>query len=161
MTQNKTLLVFAFACACACAGLLGACTPMVPTELANARRAYQEASAGPAAQWTPAELHKAHEALAQAETAFGNDPESYHTRDLAYVAERKSQMAQALASIAKDTASGLRATDRFSPTPAPPKPRAATMSWPSTANRPADGSTTRPFSTFSVPTNEATNRVRG
>ena len=114
MTQNKILIALAFT---GCTGFLG-CTPMVPTELANARRAYQEASAGPAAQLVPAELHKAHEALNQAEQAFSSDPEAYHTRDLAYVAERKSQMAQALAATAGDAASKNKSNSDYQTTQA-------------------------------------------
>jgi len=46
-----------------------------------------------------AELHVARQALAQAELSYQKDPESYQTRDLAYVAERKSELATATASI--------------------------------------------------------------
>lgn len=112
MTQKTMVIVIA------CSGFLGGCTAMVPGELASARRAYQEASAGPAAQLTPAELHKAQAALEQAEEAFRSDPDSYHTRDLAYVAERKAQMAQALASIAGDSASASKSNADFQTTQA-------------------------------------------
>ena len=46
------------------AGLLFGCATAPPSELVNARLAYQQASAGQAAQLVPAELHKAQEALA-------------------------------------------------------------------------------------------------
>jgi len=68
-------------------------------ELVNAREAYRRASIGPAAQVAPAELHVASQALAQAEQSFQNDPHSFQTLDLAYVAERKSELATATASI--------------------------------------------------------------
>src|SRR5450759_4086668 len=84
----------------ACAGLLVGCATAPPTELINARQAYEHASAGQAAQLVPAELHKAQEALAIAEKAFQDDPKSFHTRDLAYVADRKAKMAEALATTA-------------------------------------------------------------
>ncbi|MEO6954899.1 MAG: OmpA family protein [Polyangia bacterium] len=77
-------------------GLLGACTPVVPSELADARRAYTQASQGPASQVAPAELHKARESLDQAESAFANKPKAQKTRDLAYVAERTAEKADAI-----------------------------------------------------------------
>jgi outer membrane protein OmpA-like peptidoglycan-associated protein len=80
------------------AGLLVGCAASVPpAELINARQAYQVASTGQAAQLVPADLHKAQEALAIAEKSFQDDPKSYHTRDLAYIADRKAKMAEALA----------------------------------------------------------------
>ncbi len=84
----------------ACVVFLASCAATIPTELSKARQAYQQASQGPAAQLVPAELHKAKLALDKAEASFSNDPESYRTKDLAYVAERKAMRAEALASIA-------------------------------------------------------------
>jgi outer membrane protein OmpA-like peptidoglycan-associated protein len=89
--------------------LLAGCASAPPKELTNARSAYQLASQGPAAQLVPAELHKAHAALALAEESFKQEPDSFKTKDLADVAERKSQMAGALGTMAankanKDTA---------------------------------------------------------
>jgi outer membrane protein OmpA-like peptidoglycan-associated protein len=80
-------------------GLTYGCAGTVPSELASAREAYQTASTGPAAQLVPADLHKAHEALKVAEESYEKDGKSYKTRDLAYVAQRKSEMAVVLASI--------------------------------------------------------------
>jgi outer membrane protein OmpA-like peptidoglycan-associated protein len=100
----------------ACAGLLVSCAATIPTELINARQAYQKASAGPAAQLTPAELHKAEEALARAEKSFLSDPRSYHTRDLAYVAERKANLAEALAAAAAAQGSTAQANKEFQAT---------------------------------------------
>ncbi len=77
-------------------GLLGACTPVVPPELADARRAYTQASQGPAAQVAPAELHKARESLDEAEGAFSGHPKAQKTRDLSYVAERNAEKADAI-----------------------------------------------------------------
>ena len=100
-----------------CCAVVGAgCAATIPPELASARRAYQHASASPAAQLTPAELHKAHEALMQAEQSFAGDPDSYQTRDLSYVAERKSQMAEALASIASESASASKSNSEYQAT---------------------------------------------
>lgn len=75
------------------------CSHLPPKELTDARSAYRRASEGPAAALVPAELHKAKEALGQAELTFEKDPKGEHLLDLAYVAQRKAQLAEALASI--------------------------------------------------------------
>src|SRR5512140_3072014 len=93
----KTSTLFVSIVAIACAGLLASCAATLPPEeLVSARQAYQQASAGQAAQLVPAELHKAQEALATAEKAFQDEPKSVRTRDLAYVADRKAKTAEAL-----------------------------------------------------------------
>ena len=93
--------------------LLGGCAPKIPPELAGARSAYSTAKAGPAATLVPAELHKAHEALLDAETAFKDDPKGFHTLDLAYVAQRKSELAVALASQASSATSTAAANTQY------------------------------------------------
>ncbi len=95
------------------AALLFGCAASVPSELAGARQAYLHASAGPAAQLAPVELHKAQQALAQAETSFSKDGKSYHTRDLAYVAQRKAEMADVQASIASQQTSKSQANKAY------------------------------------------------
>jgi outer membrane protein OmpA-like peptidoglycan-associated protein len=101
----------------ACAGLLVGCAASAPpTELVNARQAYQHASAGQAAQLVPAELHKAEEALAIAEKSFLDDPKSFRTRDLAYIADRKAKMAEALAATAAENAATAKATKDYEAT---------------------------------------------
>jgi outer membrane protein OmpA-like peptidoglycan-associated protein len=80
--------------------LVAACATMAPEELVNARAAYQNASEGPARHFVPTELHKAHEALILAEESFQQEPDSFKTKDLAYVAQRKSELAGALGVIA-------------------------------------------------------------
>ena len=82
--------------------LLCGCAATVPSELTDARLAYQHASAGPAGQLVPADLHTAREALDRAEESFSKDAKSYHTLDLSYVAQRKAEMADVLASIATE-----------------------------------------------------------
>ncbi len=100
----------AYLIAIACAGLLVGCAASVPpAELINAREAYQRASAGQAAQLVPAELHKAKEALAIAEKSFLDDPKSFETRDLAYIADRKAKTAEALATTAVENAATAKA----------------------------------------------------
>jgi outer membrane protein OmpA-like peptidoglycan-associated protein len=101
----------------AAAGLLAGCAASVPpTELVNARQAYQHASAGQAAQLVPAELHKAQEALAIAEKSFLDEPKSFRTRDLAYVADRKAKMAEALATTAAGNAVTAKANKDYQAT---------------------------------------------
>jgi len=84
--------------------LFAGCATVAPNELVNARSAYRHASDGPAEQRVPAELHKAHEALVLAEQSFLKEPDSYKTKDLAYVAQRKSEQAAALGAMADDKA---------------------------------------------------------
>jgi outer membrane protein OmpA-like peptidoglycan-associated protein len=100
MKLIKYLITIAFV------GLLVGCSASIPPkELIDARQAYQQASMGQAAQLVPAELHKAQAALAVAEKSFQDDPDSYMTRDLAYVADRKAKVAEGLAkSVAQKAA---------------------------------------------------------
>jgi outer membrane protein OmpA-like peptidoglycan-associated protein len=76
------------------------CAAVVPHELADARSAYQHASSSRASDLSPAELHKAKEALIKAEQSWASDPDSAQTRDLSYVAQRKAQLAEAMAGMA-------------------------------------------------------------
>lgn len=82
---------------------MAACAVAVPKELADARAAYGRASHGPAATLAPADLHKAKSALDQAELAFVDNPSDQATRDLAYVSQRKSQLAEVMASRAAES----------------------------------------------------------
>jgi len=93
--------------------LLTDCATVAPKELINARLAYQYASGGPAEQLVPAELHKAHEALLLAEKSFKEDDDSFKTRDLAYVAQRKSEQVEALVAMAADKVSKAKADANF------------------------------------------------
>jgi outer membrane protein OmpA-like peptidoglycan-associated protein len=99
------------------AGLLISCAANVPpAELINARQAYQHASMGQAAQLVPADLHKAQEALATAEKSFQDEPKSFRTRDLAYVADRKAKMAEALAATVAENATTAKANKDYQTT---------------------------------------------
>jgi outer membrane protein OmpA-like peptidoglycan-associated protein len=80
--------------------LVAGCAAKAPSELINARAAYQHASEGPAEKLVPAELHNAHEALVRAEQSFEKEPRSDKTKDLAYVAQRKAELAETLADTA-------------------------------------------------------------
>jgi outer membrane protein OmpA-like peptidoglycan-associated protein len=82
-------LVTIFAAACG--------NTLPPKELVDARAAYQSAAKGPAGQQAPAELHVAKQALDQAERAFSDDADSPETKDYAYIATRKAELADATA----------------------------------------------------------------
>jgi outer membrane protein OmpA-like peptidoglycan-associated protein len=80
------------------APLLAGCgSTLPPKELIDARAAYQAAARGPAAQQAPAELHVAKQSLDQAERSFNDDGDSPQTKDYAYIAIRKAQLAEASA----------------------------------------------------------------
>jgi outer membrane protein OmpA-like peptidoglycan-associated protein len=96
------------------ASLVVACgSTLPPKELVDARAAYQTAAKGPAGQQSPAELHVAKQALDQAERAFNDDGDAPPTKDFAYIAIRKSQLAEASARAAlaqKEREAAERAT---------------------------------------------------
>lgn len=73
---------------------LAGCAHSPPKELLDARAAYKEAASGVASRETPAQLHTADSALKAAEQAFQDKGDSEHTRDLAYIAMRKAQIAE-------------------------------------------------------------------
>ncbi|MFY0571488.1 OmpA family protein [Archangium lansingense] len=80
-------------------GVLGAavfagCAASTPRELLDARYAYQQASTGPAAQYSPEALVEAREALNEANRSFERERDSERTRTLSYVALRKAQIAE-------------------------------------------------------------------
>lgn len=80
--------------------LIGCGSTLPPKELVDARAAYQAAAKGPASQQSPAELHVAKQSLDQAERAFNDEGDSPQTKDFAYIAIRKSQLAEASARAA-------------------------------------------------------------
>lgn len=77
--------------------LIVACAHTVPGELVTARSTYDRAASGPSKEYTPAELHVAKESLNRAEKAFAADGDTILVRDQAYIAQRKSELAEALA----------------------------------------------------------------
>jgi outer membrane protein OmpA-like peptidoglycan-associated protein len=81
-------------------GTLVACgASQPPHELLDARAAYDRARTGQAAQLDPAAVHDAKTSLDTAERANDDDSNSPKTRDLAYVAQRKAELAEANAAI--------------------------------------------------------------
>ncbi len=81
------------------------CATVTPQQLINARAAYQQASEGPAAKLAPAELHIAQVALTKAEQSFKANSDSFRTLDLAYVAQRKAELASVIGTMAVSKAS--------------------------------------------------------
>jgi outer membrane protein OmpA-like peptidoglycan-associated protein len=79
--------------------LLVGCAHTAPNELVNARTVYERAANGPAKKYTPAELHVAKESLTDAERRFKHDGDTTLVRDGAYIAQRKTELAEALARI--------------------------------------------------------------
>jgi outer membrane protein OmpA-like peptidoglycan-associated protein len=96
--------------------LVGCASSVPPPELNNARQSYQRASAGQAAQLAPAELHTAQLALNVAERSFQDDPTSYRTRDLAYIADRKAMLAEAIAATVAGNAVTAKANKDYQTT---------------------------------------------
>jgi outer membrane protein OmpA-like peptidoglycan-associated protein len=77
-------------------GFLACATAKPPSEeLLKAREAYSNAERGPATQLDPADLHEARVALDAAEDASSKDPESFTARQRAYIALRRSELADA------------------------------------------------------------------
>ncbi len=95
------------------AAYLAACASVAPKELVDARSAYQFASVGPAKELAPTELHKAQLALNEAEQSFKKDSDSTKTKDLSYVAQRKSEQAGAVGAIAAAKGTKKRADADF------------------------------------------------
>jgi outer membrane protein OmpA-like peptidoglycan-associated protein len=98
------------------AGLLVSCANVPPAELINARESYQQASMNQNAQLNPVALHKAEESLNIAEKSYKDDPNSYKTKDLSYVADRKAKTAEALGTTAAENAKTVQANKDFQTT---------------------------------------------
>ncbi|AUX43247.1 hypothetical protein SOCE26_046910 [Sorangium cellulosum] len=81
-------------------GLAGCASAPPPAELLHARKSYERARKSAAAELAPVDLHGAREALERAERAFTGDLGSAEARDLAYIAERRAQLAESLGSTA-------------------------------------------------------------
>jgi outer membrane protein OmpA-like peptidoglycan-associated protein len=95
--RNVFLLAASMSAVSACAASLP------PQDLVNARSEYDRASRGPAQQLDPTDMHIAKEQLDVAETSFSNDGASQNTKDQAYVAIRKTQLAEVVAQTMQST----------------------------------------------------------
>src|SRR4051812_36453300 len=80
--------------------LATACVTGTPRELVDARHAYDRANSGPPASYAPTQLYQAKKALDEAYQAFEQHPRSQDVKDLAYVAQRRVEFAEAEARIA-------------------------------------------------------------
>ena len=78
-----------------CAALAACGSAAVPQELMDARAAYADAAKGPAAELAPAQLDTAKTSLDGAQRSFDDDGPSQKTKDLAYVAQRRAELAAA------------------------------------------------------------------
>jgi outer membrane protein OmpA-like peptidoglycan-associated protein len=85
----------------------GCATTAPPGELVAARSAYDQAARGPAGQLDPADLHTAKETLGVAEQSFADNGDTQETKDVAYAAERRAEIAAARA----DAMQSLRQRD--------------------------------------------------
>src|SRR5262245_22715912 len=75
-----------------------------PKPILDARAAYEKAEKGPAGQLTPVQVHDAKLALDEAEKAFSDDGDSPRTTDLAYIAQRRAELADTQGKIASEQA---------------------------------------------------------
>jgi outer membrane protein OmpA-like peptidoglycan-associated protein len=91
---------------------LSACgTTMPPQELVDARAAYQRAASGPAASENPTQLADAKQNLERAETAFQTDGDTPRTRDLAYLAQRRAEYAEAVTDLSRAQQTRVKAEE--------------------------------------------------
>ena len=79
------------------ASLIACSASLPPQDLINARDTYDRASRGPAPQLDPADMHTAKEQLDLAEASFTKDGDTQNTRDQAYVAVRRTELAEVVA----------------------------------------------------------------
>ena len=96
----KTTIAFELVLALAAAGCA---TVAPPAELVDARGSYDRAQHGMAGKFDPADLDTAKKSLNAAEQSFAEDGDTQATRDLAYVADRRAQIAEARGRAASAT----------------------------------------------------------
>jgi outer membrane protein OmpA-like peptidoglycan-associated protein len=80
-------------------GLLLGCLAAVPPELMDARLAYDRASTSQTNSLAPEDMATAKRALNRAESEYQRNPWSRNARDLAYVAQRRVQIAESRARL--------------------------------------------------------------
>ena len=97
-TPQNTLL----AAALAFTGVISGCATVMPGQLIDARNAYATSSQGLAGKLTPTELYDAKKVLDKANLEFEENGDTLECIDLAYVAQRKVQLADAKARTAQD-----------------------------------------------------------
>lgn len=72
----------------------GCGTVRPPGELVAARTSFNAAQTGAAVKYNPADLHTASEAIEVAESSFREEGDTSEVRDLAYIADRRAQIAE-------------------------------------------------------------------
>lgn len=77
------------------AAVLGGCASKPPAELRDARAAYERATRTPGANLVQTDIYEAKKALARAEQRFDDEGDEAETRDVAYVAKAKAELARA------------------------------------------------------------------
>jgi outer membrane protein OmpA-like peptidoglycan-associated protein len=77
--------------------LVGCAPAQPPQDLVSARAAYERASEGPARELNPKDLDAAKKQLDIAEASFEKKGDKQETRDAAYLALRKTQLAESVA----------------------------------------------------------------
>jgi outer membrane protein OmpA-like peptidoglycan-associated protein len=87
----------------ALAATAGCATVAAPADLVTARTTYNRVEQGAAAKYNPSDLHTAKLALDAAETSFTENGDTVETRDLAYTAERRAQIAEVRADATQST----------------------------------------------------------
>jgi outer membrane protein OmpA-like peptidoglycan-associated protein len=95
LTTHSAFGAFVALGALGLSSLLACGTAVAPQELMDARTAYAEAAKGPATELAPAQLDTAKTSLDTAQKSFDDDGPSQKTKDLAYVAERRAEIAAA------------------------------------------------------------------
>ncbi len=83
-------------------GLLTSCVSVAPQLLTDAREAYAISTRGLAATLSPTELYDARKVLDEANREFEDHGDTAECRDLAYVAQRKVELADVKARTEKD-----------------------------------------------------------
>jgi outer membrane protein OmpA-like peptidoglycan-associated protein len=93
---------------------LAACASEPPPELKSAHDTFNSVAQGQAAQYVPADVQSAREQLAAADESFARSGDSATTRDLAYAAQRKAELAavrgQTVADAQQEAASHAQMT---------------------------------------------------
>src|SRR5262249_31721271 len=98
--MRRTIMSRKLALACLSLLITSACAAPPPRELQDARAAYRRAASGEAARVNPAQLEAARSTLALAEQTYDDEgSDSFKTRDRAYVATRKAELAEVQARI--------------------------------------------------------------
>jgi outer membrane protein OmpA-like peptidoglycan-associated protein len=92
-------------------GVIACASAQPPPELVQARMAYHRASVGPAQQYNPSDIDAAKRQLDEAETCFKEDGDAQVTRDAAYVALRKAELAEVVGR-AREAKAGERGGQR-------------------------------------------------